>query len=138
AVGLHFHASADGMAAADAAFETLDLEAPTVGTPGGACPLLAGASIHLDSVSIATPDGVRWAPAGLSLTALPGEVTVLVGPNGEGKSTALLAVAALLPVDVGAVTARVAGASVDLAASDPDHWLSQVAWVPQRPDRSEE
>jgi ATP-binding cassette subfamily C protein CydD len=134
AVGLHFHASADGMAAADAAFETLALEAPTAGMPGGACPLLAGASIHLDSVSIATPDGVRLAPAALSFAALPGKVTVLVGPNGEGKSTALLAVAGLLPVDEGNVSAHVAGASVSLAKSDPEHWLRQVAWVPQRPD----
>src|SRR5690606_33052758 len=34
-VGAHFHASADGLAAADAAFETLALEPERVGTPGG-------------------------------------------------------------------------------------------------------
>lgn len=134
AVGLHFHASADGMAAADAAFETLKEQAPTVGAPGGLSPSLDGSAITIEDVSIATPDGVRLAPAHLSFTAAPGHMTALVGPNGEGKSTALMAIAGLLPVDSGRVHAGTASGIADVAASDPDHWLSQVAWVPQRPD----
>src|SRR5690606_5106224 len=102
--------------------------------PGGASARLEGASIRVESVSVATPDGVRLAPARLTMTAVPGQVTVLVGPNGEGKSTALLAIAGLLPVYSGTVTARFGSVDWDLAACDPDHWLGQVAWVPQRPD----
>lgn len=135
AVGQHFHASADGMAAADAAFEALDEVAPAVGTPGGACPSLAGAHVILDRVGVATPDGTRLAPAALGFRAAPGRITALAGPNGEGKSTALLALAGLLPVDAGRVVAVTPDAQeACLADCDADSWMAQCAWVPQRPD----
>jgi NitT/TauT family transport system ATP-binding protein len=55
--------------------------------------------------------GVRFATRGegvealrdLSLDAAPGSFTVLIGPNGCGKSTFLRVVAGLLPPEVGAV-----------------------------------
>ncbi|MGV8885453.1 MAG: ATP-binding cassette domain-containing protein [Microbacteriaceae bacterium] len=46
---------------------------------------------------------VRWA----SFTALPGQVTALIGPNGSGKTTLMLMLASLLAPDTG--TIRVAG-----------------------------
>ncbi|MCB2412028.1 AAA family ATPase [Demequina sp. TTPB684] len=133
-VGTHFHASADGMAAADAAFAILEQPTPVVGTPGGAVMDFTGATLLFDDVSVATPDGTRNAPARLTMRALPGQMTVLRGPNGEGKSTALLALAGLLSPDGGSVTATVAGRAAALADSDPDAWTSQCAWVPQRPE----
>jgi ATP-binding cassette subfamily C protein CydD len=133
-VGTHFHASADGMAAADGAFTILDQKPAVVGTPGGAVVSLEGASLTLDAVSIATPDGSRMAPSSLSFTAAPGTLTVLRGPNGEGKSTALLALAGLLPADEGAVRAVASTGSTDLAVADAGSWTMQCAWVPQRPE----
>lgn len=133
-VGTHFHASADGMAAADAAFSLLDEHQTPVGTPGGATPSLRGASLVLESVSVSTPDGARFAPTNLSVTAEPGRVTVLRGPNGDGKSTALLALAGLLAPDEGRVAALIGSATVDLADADADAWSAQCAWVPQRPE----
>ncbi len=133
-VGTHFHASADGMAAADAAFSILEQPAPVVGTPGGVTADFAGVTLRLTDVAVATPDGARHAPAGLSVAAEPGKLTVLRGPNGEGKSTALLALAGLLAPDTGSVTATAAGYDIDLGAADADAWTQQCAWVPQRPE----
>lgn len=134
AVGSHFHASADGMAAADAAFETLAIEATPVGQVGGIHARLAGATVVVEGLAVATPDGARLAPASLSFTAAPGTVTALVGPNGDGKSTALLAIAGLLAADGGRVSARASDREYDLNECDPEAWTVQCAWVPQRPD----
>lgn len=133
-VGMHFHASADGIAAADGAFAVLALPPVVVGTPGGARPELRGAALRLESIDVATPDGERYAPARLSLHAEPGQLTVLRGPNGEGKSTALLALAGLLVPDHGRVVAVTAEGAVDLHDADAEAWAAHVAWVPQRPE----
>lgn len=150
-VGTHFHASADGLAAADAAFTILETrDAGTqVETPRPA-PALRGAAIEVRELSVATPDGRRWAPARLSFAALPGKVTVLRGSNGEGKSTALMALVGLLAPDAGSVTVTLGTAAPTTAPSgaadapillaNPDEsvdrksWSSQCGWVPQRPD----
>ncbi|WP_062464351.1 ABC transporter ATP-binding protein/permease [Demequina soli] len=134
-VGTHFHASADGLAAADAAFTLLDgADGARERTSLGPAPALRGATLTVAGLAVATPDGTRLAPGPLTFAAAPGTVTALRGPNGEGKSTALLALTGLLPLDAG--TVAVAGAAVlrDDAAVDEPSWLAQVAWVPQRPD----
>jgi ATP-binding cassette subfamily C protein CydD len=135
AVGAHFHASADGLAAAEEAHAVLGEPVPSIGTPGGARVDLSGATIALRGVGVATPDEARLAPAELTVTASPGSITALVGPNGEGKSTALLVMGGLLSASAGDVVAEQRdGVDVALADADPDVWLSQCAWVPQRPD----
>jgi molybdate transport system ATP-binding protein len=50
----------------------------------------------------------------LALTAGPGEVVVLLGPNAAGKSTALRALAGLLPLDAGRIAVD------DAVLADPD------------------
>ncbi|MCJ7826791.1 MAG: ABC transporter transmembrane domain-containing protein, partial [Demequinaceae bacterium] len=75
-IGLHFHASTNGLAAAESAFSLLDL--PTPERRGSVpSPDLAGFTLRLEDLSIATPDGSLLAPAGLSLEARPGTVTAL-------------------------------------------------------------
>ncbi len=65
---------------------------------------------------------------------------MLTGPNGEGKSTALLALAGLVPPSAGSIAlTRASGAPRAILADehggvDADGWASQVAWVPQRPE----
>jgi ATP-binding cassette subfamily C protein CydD len=135
AVGAHFHASADGLAAADEAHKVLAEPLPTVGTPGGALVDLTGATLRFRAVAVATPDGSRLAPAGLEFSAAPRRITALVGPNGEGKSTALLVAAGLLGATHGEVEALLPdGTTIALDDADADAWLVQCCWVPQRPD----
>ncbi|MDN4478363.1 ABC transporter transmembrane domain-containing protein [Demequina sp. SYSU T00039] len=134
-VGTHFHASADGLAAADAAFALVDDADPAGARRSlGAAPALTGATVRVSSLDVLTPDGARLAPARLTFEARPGKVTALRGPNGEGKSTALLAITGLLRPDGGTVAVGGVDVLTDDAAVELNGWLAQVAWVPQRPD----
>jgi ATP-binding cassette subfamily C protein CydD len=136
-VGVHFHASADGLAAADEAFSLLETAVTTVALSGPA-PRLDGATLAMAYLGVETPDGARLAPGELSFVARPGEVTVLHGPNGDGKSTALMVLAGLMSPDRGNVLAGLPGGTLSLAGPDhtvdTDEWATQCAWVPQRPD----
>ena len=131
-VGTHFHASADGLAAADAAFAFLD-ERTDERPRTGPAPLLVGTPVSLQGLGVADSSG-RLAPAALTFTAHPGTVTVLVGPNGEGKSTALAALAGLVVPHAGSVQANGVTLGSPAHCVDDDSWTRQCAWVPQRPD----
>ncbi|PFG32729.1 thiol reductant ABC exporter subunit CydD [Sanguibacter antarcticus] len=125
-IGVHFHASLDGITAAQKAFDVLEIEAPSVGTLPA--PDLRHATIVLEDVGVDAPGrGVR-APAGLTCTIRPGRIVALVGSSGSGKTTTVLALLGLLTPDVGDV--RVDGHA--LADIDPVSWREQVTWLPQR------
>ncbi|MDR1152155.1 MAG: thiol reductant ABC exporter subunit CydD [Bifidobacteriaceae bacterium] len=131
AVGTHFHASANGVAAASQAFDFLALPTPTPGE--GAAPDLARSRIVLDAVSVRAPGRASFTPADLTVTLRPGAVTALVGPNGVGKSTAVAVLLGLIPPDRGSVVAVDDDGPHDLADIAPPAWWAQIAWVPQRP-----
>jgi len=138
-VGAEFHASTDGLAAAERAFALLERPAPAVGTTPA--PALAGAALVLDGVGVRAGDRGVLAPAGLTArvplgSGRPGggRVVALRGPSGAGKSTTALVLLGLLRPDEGRVLVEPPGAApVDLADVDPATWWSQVTWVPQRP-----
>lgn len=149
-VGAEFHASTDGLAAADRAFAVLADAGREDRADGDRrpAPLLAGATLVLDDVTVRAGDRAVLAPAGLSAriplgagTPGSGRVVALRGPSGGGKSTAVLALLGLLRPDAGRVLVEPAGgddgavdlADVDLADIDPASWWAQVTWVPQRP-----
>jgi ATP-binding cassette, subfamily C, bacterial CydD len=124
-VGVEFHAAQDGKTAADKAFELIGDAA--IRTAGTRTVVAQGAEIRLDGVTVAGRDGHR--PDNLSAVVTPGAVTVLTGPNGTGKSTAIEAILGLTEPTAGRVTVD----GIEVADLDSTAWWQQVAWLPQRP-----
>ncbi|MEW2359500.1 thiol reductant ABC exporter subunit CydD [Spirillospora sp. NPDC029432] len=129
ALGARFHASAEGVAAAERAFAVIDA-APSP-TPGAAAPVPGGGApeIVLEDVTVRYPGARHPALAGVSLRIAAGERVAVTGPSGAGKSTLLLVLAGLCPVESG----RVLVDGVDLSGLDPAAWRARLGWVPQRP-----
>lgn len=108
-VGVEFHAASDGKTAAESALRLLD---SLPAQHGGTRTVTArGATIRLESPHAE----IR-----------PGEVTVLTGPNGSGKTTALHTILGLHP-------GRVWIDGVPVEHLDLQAWWRQVAWLPHRP-----
>ncbi|UFU07864.1 thiol reductant ABC exporter subunit CydD [Ruania halotolerans] len=129
-VGVHFHASADGLAAADRVHAVLDEPLPT---PGRQPAPVAVTAVSWQGVGVQAADRGYFAPRGLTGLARAGEVTALHGPNGAGKSTAVLTLIGALTPDEGEVRLHTPDGVCAVSALDPQSWWSQVAWVPQRP-----
>jgi thiol reductant ABC exporter CydD subunit len=127
-LGTNFHASAEGMKAADDVFRVLEQPVPDRGTRMDV-PDLAHSVLQIEGLEVVHP-GRR--PPALRLPHLriePGEVVAIAGPSGCGKSTLLSVLLCLTRPSAGSV--HVGG--VDLAELDPDIWRTQVSWIPQRP-----
>jgi thiol reductant ABC exporter CydD subunit len=127
-MGAEFHASAEGVSAADQVFEVLGRPVPARGT-GTDVPDPAAAGLVIESLAYTYPGRDRPALDGVTLVVPPGEVLAVTGPSGSGKSTLLAVLLGFIQPDAGAV--RVG--EVDLASLDPDAWRRRIAWVPQRP-----
>jgi ATP-binding cassette subfamily C protein CydCD len=120
-VGVHYHASQAGLAAAEEVFELL--ETPVLAAPGAA-PNLQRATVYLDSVRV-HHEGRSGDSLATSFEVAPGETVALLGPSGGGKSTALaclLGTATPTSGEVRAGDCRVAA-----------QWRDQIAWMPQHP-----
>ncbi|MBE6477593.1 MAG: thiol reductant ABC exporter subunit CydD [Propionibacteriaceae bacterium] len=128
-VGVHFHDSADGTAAAAQAFEII--ERAEANASGGTVPAPdpARAPVILDNLSVTYPGAAGPALAPLSCRLDPGQVLVLAGPSGGGKSTALNVLMGFQP----ATSGRVLVGDVDLARIDLDSWRARIAYVSQDP-----
>ena len=145
AVGLHFHASMEGAAAAGRVCDIIET-APA--SPGGAESSVRGAArgaggpatpglqcdlrydeIILDAVSLAYPGRDRPALAEVSLRIRPGDRVAVMGPNGAGKSSLLSLLLRFTEPTGGLITAG----GVDVARIDMENWRRQVTWVPQQP-----
>jgi len=129
AVAAQFHASAEGSAAADSIFRILDTPLPRQASPPAPVPVLRSATIQLDGVTVAYPGRGLPALAELSLSISPGELVMLTGPSGAGKTTVLQLLLRFTEPSSG--TIRVGG--TDLAAVPAGAWRAQIAWVPQQP-----
>ncbi len=127
-LGANYHASAEGMAAAEQVFAVLEAPAVPRGTRTDfPDPALAGLTV--EGLRVSYPGRSEPALDGVSLTIGEGEVLALVGPSGCGKSTLLGVLLGLLTPELGSVCVG----DVDLAELDRDAWRSRLAWVPQRP-----
>ncbi|MEU4329194.1 thiol reductant ABC exporter subunit CydD [Nonomuraea dietziae] len=149
-MGTRFHASMEGVAAADAAFAVLDdaaapeqpraaavpaaAAAPeqprAAAVPAAAVPASGGPpEIRLENVTVRYPGRDDPALREVSLVITPGERVALVGESGGGKSTLLH----LLLGFVAPTEGRVLVDGADLAELDLTAWRDRLAFVPQRP-----
>ncbi len=155
AVGTHFHASADGLAAAEEVFTVLETpprpgthhtalrtepDSDTDHTPNGAG-TAAGMGIsdfgtvmavQVRDLRVTHPDREGAAPDGVSLTLRPGRIVAVAGPSGRGKSTLLSVLLGFTPY-TGQVIVETTRGRFELTDLDPDAWRRMVGWVPQDP-----
>ncbi|PSK95597.1 ATP-binding cassette subfamily C protein CydD [Murinocardiopsis flavida] len=143
-VGARFHASMEGVAAAQQVFATLDEKAAVKDDGAAARPapppaLLRGPGaaaprIRLDGVTLVYPGRETPALRDASLVFAPGRRTLLTGPSGSGKSTLLALLLRMREPTGGAVRITPAdGPEIPLADVPADQWRALIAWVPQQP-----
>lgn len=126
-VGAHFHDSAEGVAAAQDAFDILDTATVHRGTT--AAPNPASNRIIIEQLEVRFPERTRSALSSTDAVIEPGEFTVLTGQSGSGKSTLLGVLLGFAAPTAG----RVMVGGVDLADVDIAQWRRHIAWVPQVP-----
>ncbi len=127
-LGANYHASAEGMAAAERVFAVLE----TPPAPAGVrtdVPDPALVDLRIDGLALSYPGRNEPALQDVSLTVRAGETLALAGPSGCGKSTLLGVLLGLVGPDRGSI--RVG--DTELSELDPAAWRAQLAWVPQRP-----
>jgi ATP-binding cassette, subfamily C, bacterial CydD len=127
ALAAQYHASADGVAAAERILGLVDQPAPV--TAGTDEPPRDWSVVRLESVRLTYPGRAVPAVDRLDLELRRGEVVALVGPTGAGKSTVAALLLGLLDPDSGSVTVD----GTDLRLLDRTAWRRQVSWLPQRP-----
>jgi thiol reductant ABC exporter CydD subunit len=127
-LGTNYHASAEGMKAAEDVFEVLERPLPTYGTCRDV-PDPSRSTLRVERLEVCYPGRIVPALHGVNLAVEPGEIVAVSGPSGCGKSTLLGVLLGMVPEWSGSVSVG----NVRLAELDPDAWRAQVAWVPQRP-----
>jgi ATP-binding cassette subfamily C protein CydCD len=161
AASAQFHASADGLAAAQEAFAILEDPGPgagavVAGAVRGEVPGQGGIiAVSVSDLRVAHEGRARPAPDGVSLTITPGRITALAGPSGCGKSTLVSALLGFTRPDAGRILITARGCPVageagpreagpreagvrELDVRELDHgglgwWRAQAGWVPQEP-----
>ncbi len=126
-LGANYHASAEGMAAAEQVFALLEAPMPHDGR--AKAPDIARTDIEIEGLTVVyegRPEPALW---DVSLEVRAGEAVALAGPSGCGKSTLLSVMLGFTEPTAGAV--RVGGIALEGLALDL--WRAQIAWVPQRP-----
>ncbi len=120
-VGVHYHASQEGLSAADEAFTIL--ETPLPAASDGAIDL-GVTTVTFDDVTV-FHEGRDEPSLTTTFDITPGRTVALLGPSGGGKSTAVDCLLGIETPTRGEVRAGAGGL--------PASWRSQVAWMPQHP-----
>ncbi len=131
-LGTHYHASAEGLAAANGVFAILETPPPSDAGRTD-LPDPRQVPLHVDGVAVHYTGRTEPALRELSLRIDPGETVMITGPSGCGKSTLLNAVLGFARPTTGRVVLGEGSTAVDLVDADGDAWRAQIAYVPQRP-----
>lgn len=124
-LGANYHASAEGLAAAEQVFAVLETPAP----PAGSRTDIPDGPLVVDGVTVRYPDRAGTVLDGFSLTLRPGETVALSGPSGTGKSTLLRTLLGFTDPQAGSVRLG----DVNLSDADPHAWRTRFSYLPQRP-----
>ena len=128
ALAAQFHASADGLSAADRIIDLIEGASPPIAGGGTDAPP-TWRSVRLERVRVHHADRATAVLDGFDLEIRRGEVVALTGASGAGKSTVASLLLGLRSPDAGAVMIG----DRDLASLDVVAWRRHVAWVPQHP-----
>lgn len=147
-VGKHYHACADGVAAAEATFQVLETPIPEAGSLDA--PDLRHCQIEIHNFSVAGRGS--WAPHQINFKIKPGQITALIGKSGGGKTTTVMGLLQQLPTAVtsGEIIIRpycqenqqeqnsqvspwATDNEINLSQIANDSWWQQIAWLPQAP-----
>ncbi|GAA2632197.1 thiol reductant ABC exporter subunit CydD [Streptomyces vastus] len=127
AVGVHYHASVEGLTAAGKIFDVL--ETPLPGRGNADAPDLSTSPITVNNLTVTRPGRPAPAVENLSFTVRPGETVALTGPSGAGKTSVLSVLLGFTAPTAGTLTVG----DRDLADIAPELWHRRIAWVPQHP-----
>jgi ATP-binding cassette subfamily C protein CydD len=131
-VGARFHASMEGVTAAERVFAAL--ERPAAPAPVAPVAPALRPTVRFAGTGLTYPG--RDAPAldGVDLVLRPGTTTLVTGRSGAGKTSLLALLLRFAEPTAGQVLVTAAdGREVDLANVDPDTWRTRIAWLPQHP-----
>ncbi|MCL1838275.1 MAG: thiol reductant ABC exporter subunit CydD, partial [Propionibacteriaceae bacterium] len=127
-LGTHFHDSADGVAAANAAFALIGDDAASVPPVVEDSPASQSAALlQVAGLSHTYPDAEAPAVSDFDLEISEGEIVALAGSSGAGKTTVLNVIMGFLRPDAGCLQSQ--GRTI----TDFNHWRTQVAFVGQNP-----
>jgi ATP-binding cassette, subfamily C, bacterial CydD len=133
-----FHASVEGVTAATRVFDVIERPGAEAGAGQVARPAvpldLRRQTIRLDAVTVTYPGRPAPALAGLTLELTPGDLVVVTGESGAGKTSLLSLLLRFAEPASGVIEVTGPGqARTGLAAIPAAQWREQIAWVPQRP-----
>jgi thiol reductant ABC exporter CydD subunit len=131
-LGTHYHASAEGLAAAEEVFSLLETPVPPTGRRTD-IPDIRHAELRVQGLTVRHAGRDESAPEALDLVLRPGELVAVAGPSGSGKTTLLHVLLGLVRPDEGRVVVAGPDEQVDLADLDPEAWRRNVSWVAQEP-----
>lgn len=129
-VGARFHASMEGVAAAEQVFTVLERPGRVPQDRPDPAPVPEGPiEMRFDDVRLTHPERTVAALDGVDLVVPAGRTLLLTGTSGAGKTTLLSVLLRFADADAGWITVN----GTDLRDLPVEQWRRRIAWLPQRP-----
>lgn len=128
-LGVHYHARADALGAAEEILKVFDPAVSPVHRPASYPVPSIPQRIRFEGVGVKYLQGGRRGLSGLDFTIAQGEKIAVVGQSGAGKSTLIH----LLLGFVAPSTGRILLDQIPLSDLDITQWRRQCAWIGQNP-----